>query len=144
LGQAVARGLLDSGARVLIDTSGRESSELAQEATRYRADVVVALGIGDEPGRRVTYFATSTFRSERGHSLAVRIAEELDRVQGPVEACGRAYGILRETPMAAVEFQPAGREDDEGLRTAAAAPAELVGAIVCGVRRGIEEPLENG
>jgi N-acetylmuramoyl-L-alanine amidase len=144
LGQAVARGLLDSGARVLIDTSGRESGELAQEATRYGADVVVALGIGDEPGRRVTYFATSTFRSERGRSLAVRIAEELDRVQGPVEACGRAYGILRETPMAAVECQPAGREDVDGLRAAAAAPPDLVGAIVCGVRRGVEEPLENG
>ena len=47
--------------------------------------------------------ATPTFRSERGYSLAVRIAEELDRDFGPVEACGRAYGILRETRMAAVE-----------------------------------------
>ncbi|HEX4489857.1 MAG TPA: peptidoglycan-binding protein [Acidimicrobiia bacterium] len=144
LGQAVARALLESGARVLIDTSGRESRDLAEEATHYGADVVVALGVGDEPGRRVTYFATSTFRSERGYSLARRIAEELDRVHGPVEACGRAYGILRETPMTAVECQPAGRDDEDGLRAAAAAPVALVSAIVCGVRRGVEEPIENG
>src|SRR4051794_27110057 len=44
LGAAVARGLLESGARVLLDTSGRESGDLAVEATRYGADVVVAIG----------------------------------------------------------------------------------------------------
>ena len=144
LGEAVARGLLDSGAQVLPDLSGRPSSVLAEEATRYQADVVLALRAGDEPGRRVTYFATSTFRSERGHSLAVRIAEELDREYGPVSACGRAYGILRETPMAAVECQPAARDDRAALVAAAGAPASLVDAIVCGVRRGVEEPLEAG
>jgi len=144
LGEAVARGLLDSGARVLLDASGRLSSHLAEEATRYQADVVIALRAGDEPGRRVTYFATPTFRSERGYSLAVRIAEELDRECGPVAACGRAYGILRETRMAAIECQPAGRDDEAGLRACASAPPALVAAIVCGVRRGVEEPLENG
>jgi N-acetylmuramoyl-L-alanine amidase len=144
LGEAVARGLLDSGARVLLDASGRLSSQLAEEATRYQADVVIALRAGDEPGRRVTYFATPTFRSERGYSLAVRIAEELERGYGRVEACGRAYGILRETRMAAIECQPAGRDDAAGLRACASAPTALVGAIVCGVRRGVEEPLENG
>jgi hypothetical protein len=143
LGEAVARGLLDHGARVLIDASGRQSSLLAEEATRYEADVVVALRAGDEPGSRVTYFATPTFRSERGHSLAVRIAEELDREYGPVAACGRAYGILRETPMAAVECQPAGRDDRAALVAAAGAPRSLVDAIVSGVRRGVEEPLEG-
>jgi len=142
LGEAVARGLLDSGAQVLPDVSGRPSSQLAEEATRYGADVVIALRAGDEPGRRVTYFATPTFRSERGYSLAVRIAEELDRESGPVAACGRAYGILRETPMAAVECQPAGRDDRAALVAAAGAPTALVEAIVCGVRRGVEEPLE--
>ena len=141
LGEAVARGLLASGARVLLDTSGRESGQLAEEATRFGADVVVAIRAGEEPGRRVTYFATSTFRSERGYSLAVRLAEELDRVSGPVEACGRAYGILRETPMTAVECQPAGRHDAPAIAAAAAAPDALVTAIVCGVRRGIEEPV---
>lgn len=141
LGEAVAHGLLESGARVLLDASGRESSLLAEEATRYGADVVVAIRAGDEPGRRVTYFATATFRSERGYSLAVRIAEELDRVGGPVEACGRAYGILRETPMTAVECQPAARDDAPAIAAAAAAPEALVSAIVCGVRRGVEEPL---
>jgi N-acetylmuramoyl-L-alanine amidase len=141
LGAAVARGLLDSGARVLLDTSGRGSSVLADEATRYGADVVISIWAGDEPGRRVTFFATPTFRSERGYSLAVRIAEELDRVQGPVAACGRAYGILRETPMTAVECQLASRDDAAAMRLAAAAPEVLVGAIVLGVRRGVEEPL---
>ncbi len=144
LAEAVARGLLDSGARVLLDASGRLSTQLAEEATRYEADVVIALRAGDEPGRRVTYFATPTFRSERGYSLAVRIAEELDREYGPVAACGRAYGILRETRMAAIECQPAGRDDEAGLRACASAPEALVAAIVCGVRRGVEEPLENG
>jgi peptidoglycan hydrolase-like protein with peptidoglycan-binding domain len=92
LGEAVARGLLESEASVLLDASGRPSSLLATEATLYEADVVIALRAGDEPGRRITYFATPTFRSERGYSLAVRIAEELDREYGPVAACGRAYG----------------------------------------------------
>jgi hypothetical protein len=63
---------------------------------------------------------------------------------GPVAACGRAYGILRETPMAAVECQPAGRDDRAALVAAAGAPKSLVDAIVCGVRRGVEEPLEAG
>jgi N-acetylmuramoyl-L-alanine amidase len=143
LGAAVARGLLASGARVLFG-SGRPDSSLAEEANRYQAHVVIALRAGDEPGSRVTYYATPTFRSERGYSLAVRITEELARDFGPVTACGRAYGILRETRMAAVEYQPAGRDERSALETAAAAPRRLVDAIICGVRRGVEEPLENG
>jgi hypothetical protein len=143
LGAAVARGLVPSCARVLLG-SGRPDSVLAEEANRYGAHVVIALRAGDEPGSRVTYFATPTFRSERGYSLAVRIAEELDRGYGPVAACGRAYGILRETRMAAVECQPAARNDRAALEGAAAAPAPLVDAIIRGVRRGVEEPLENG
>ena len=109
LGSAVAWHV-PSGARVLLG-SGRPDSTLAEEANRYEADVVIALRAGDEPGSRVTYFATPTFRSERGYSLAVRIAEELERDFGPVASCGRAYGILRETRMAAVEYQPAGEDD---------------------------------
>jgi N-acetylmuramoyl-L-alanine amidase len=142
LGAAVARGLLTSGARVLLGSS-RANSSLAEEANRYEAHVVIALRAGDEPGSRVTYFATPTFRSERGYSLAVRIAEELDRGFGPVTACGRAYGILRETRMAAVEYQPAGRDDRVALEAAAAAPTGLVEAIICGVRRGVEEPVDG-
>ena len=98
---------------------------------------------GDEPGSRVTYYATPTFRSERGYSLAVRLTEELTRDFGPVGACGRAYGILRETRMAAVEYQPAGRDERSALETAAASPGPLVDAILRGVRRGVEEPLED-
>ena len=143
LGAAVARGLLSSGARVLLG-SGRPDSSLAEEANRYQAHVVIALRAGDEPGSRVTYYATPTFRSERGYSLAVRITEELSHDFGPVLACGRAYGILRETRMAAVEYQPAGRDERSALEAAAAAPSRLVDAIICGVRRGVEEPLEDG
>jgi N-acetylmuramoyl-L-alanine amidase len=142
LGATVARGLLGSGARVLLG-SGRPDSILAEEANRYQAHVVIALRAGDESGSRVTYFATPTFRSERGYSLAVRIAEELDRDFGPVSPCGRAYGILRETRMAAVEYQPAGRDERAALEAAAAAPTRLVDAIICGVRRGVEEPVEQ-
>lgn len=142
LGAAVARGLLASGARVLLG-SGRPDSTLAEEANRYAAHVVLALRAGDEPGSRVTYFATPTFRSERGYSLAVRLTEELARDFGPVTSCGRAYGILRETRMAAVEFQPAGRDERGALEAAATAPRALVEAILCGVRRGVEEPLES-
>jgi N-acetylmuramoyl-L-alanine amidase len=143
LGAAVARGLLTFGARVLLG-SGPGDSVLAEEANRYEAHVVIALRAGDEPGSRVTYFATPTFRSERGYSLAVRIAEELDGGFGPVAACGRAYGILRETRMAAVEYQPAGSDDRVALEAAAAAPMKLVAAIIRGVRRGVEEPVDGG
>ncbi len=143
LGEAVARRLLDSGAHVLLDGSGRPDAFLAEEANRYTADVVLALRAGDEPGCRVAYFATPTFRSERGYSLAFRLAQELDRSFAPVTACGRAYGILRETRMAAVECHPAGRDDASALAAVAAAPASLVEAIVEGVRRGVEEPVQS-
>jgi N-acetylmuramoyl-L-alanine amidase len=142
LGAAVARGLLASGARVLLG-SGRPESSLAEEANRYQAHVVIALRAADEPGSRVTYYATPTFRSERGYSLAIRLTEELSHDFGPVTACGRAYGILRETRMAAVEYQPAGRDEGSALEAAAAAPGRLVDAIILGVRRGVEEPLDE-
>ena len=45
--------------------------------------------------------------------------------------------------MTAVECHPAARDDESALAVAAAAPASLVDAIVRGVRRGVEEPLDS-
>jgi hypothetical protein len=45
--------------------------------------------------------------------------------------------------MAAVEYQPAGSHDRVALAAAAAAPLKLVDAVIRGVRRGIEEPVDG-
>jgi hypothetical protein len=45
--------------------------------------------------------------------------------------------------MAAIEYPPAGSDDRVALEAAAAAPVKLVDAIICGVRRGVEEPVDG-
>lgn len=142
LGTAVASGLRQLGAVVALDTSGDDPSFVAAQANRFEAQAFVALRTGTAPGTRCAYFATENFRSEAGYALAQRLTEEL-RATGPVDAAqGRTYRLLRETRMAAVDCEMIGTDDaDATARLAEHLPA-VAGAVVQGVRRGIEEPVD--
>ena len=143
LGRAVELGLSGAGATVVLDASGTADSVLAAEANRFGADLVLALRTGDDAAHRCAYFENQRFRSEGGYCVARRIDEELTgplgAAQGPV---GRTYPILRETAMAAVVCEPATRGDLVAMRRVVERTADLARAIVRGVRRGVEEPID--
>lgn len=142
LAPAVARDLGTLGAIVGLDTSGDDAHILATEANRFRAGIVVALSTGVEPGIRCAYFATEKFRSEGGYCLALRLTESLrGSCKDVEEPVGRTYRMLRETRMAAVVCELGGRDDAETTSTLNAHLPEITAAIVTGVRRGVEEPL---
>jgi N-acetylmuramoyl-L-alanine amidase len=143
LGTSVARGLRDAGARVVFDATGADDSLLAAEANRFEADAFVALVAGADDGARCAYFSNQAFRSEGGYALAVRLTEELraalDDVEEPV---GRTYRLLRETRMTAVVCELAPRDDAAAVAGLVARLPALSRALIDGVRRGIEEPLD--
>jgi N-acetylmuramoyl-L-alanine amidase len=139
---AVATGLRQRGAVVGLDTSEADPSFVAATANRFAAEAFVALSIGTEPGARCAYFANETFRSEGGFCLATRLTDSL-RLVLPVEApIGRTYRLLRETRMAAVVCELVGRDDAEAMATLTAALPATARAIVDGIRRGVEEPVD--
>jgi len=128
---------------VLLDTSGRDDPAVAGDANRYEADVFLALRAGDRPRCRCSYFATRTFRSEAGYWLALRLDEELAHHLGPSDGPGaKTYTLLRETRMAAVVCEPVLRGDVDGMRRVVARTVPLADAIVAGLRRGVEEPID--
>lgn len=142
LGTVVARELRAGGALAVLDGSGADPSTTAAQANRYRADLFLGLRAGDEPGFHCSYFATRSFRSEAGHRVASTVLESLAAVL-PGETGdlrGRTFAVLRETRMAAVVCEPAG--DTDGMRRLVRRSSEVGTAIVAGVRRGFEEPLD--
>ncbi len=144
LGDAVARGLREIGAVVALDATGQDPGLLAGEANRFGADVCLSLGSG-EPGVRCAYFATQQFRSEAGYAIAVRLTSALGRVVETVdEPVGRAYRILRETRMAAVVVELFSPERHEAAAAISRRSPAIAAAIVDGIRRGVEEPLDVG
>lgn len=143
LGDAVARGLREIGAVVALDATGQDPGLLAGEANRFGADVCLSLGSG-EPGVRCAYFATQQFRSEAGYAIAVRLTSALGRVVEVDEPVGRAYRILRETRMAAVVVELFSPERPEAAAAISRRSPAIAAAIVDGIRRGVEEPLDVG
>ena len=143
LGEAVAKGLMELGADVLVDGSGEEDSLVAAEANRYEADLFLGLRFGDIPGLSCDYFASHVSRSEGGCHVAHCISEELAKALDypPSEPTGRAYAVLRETRMPAVVCQPAQADDVDGVRRLVIRAGAAGRAIVHGVQRGVEEPL---
>ena len=143
LTSAVATGLRRHSAIVGLDNSGEDPTFVATSANRFLAGAFVAFAAGAEPGVRCAYFANDTFRSEGGYRLATRLTEALEPVVPAIEPpIGRTYRLLRETRMAAVvcEIVPRGNavassEVHQGL-------PRLTRALVEGIRRGIEEPLD--
>lgn len=143
LGVEVARRLRDAGAGVVLDDSGADTGILAGEANRYAGDICLTLGPGTEPGVRCAYFATGRFRSEAGFWIASRMTGALglvfDRIEAPV---GRAYRILRETRMAAVVVELFSTTEPDAAAALSPRVPELARAIVEGVRRAVEEPVD--
>jgi N-acetylmuramoyl-L-alanine amidase len=140
LGDAVTRGLLGTGATAVLDSTGADDSAVVAGANRYGADLFFGLRPGGGPQCRCTYFAAGSFRSEAGFRVATAVHDELARLLPTVAADGRAYGLLRETRMAAVVCELAERGDVEAMRRLVARAGDVGRAIVTGVRRGIEEP----
>ncbi|MGZ8735109.1 MAG: peptidoglycan-binding protein [Acidimicrobiia bacterium] len=142
LGSVVARDLRAAGALALLDSSGSDPGITAAHANRYEADLFLGLRAGDGPGCHCFYFATASFRSEAGYRIATTVQASLAPVlPGEVgDVRGRTFAVLRETRMAAVVCEPAG--DANGMRRLVSRSPEVGAAIVAGVRRGFEEPVQ--
>ena len=142
LTSAVATDLRRSGT-VVLDTSGEDPSFVAATANRFEAEAFVALTTGAEPGARCAFFANNTFRSEGGHYLADQLTAALRTVLPAVdEPIGRTYRLLRETRMAAVVCELVPREDADAMAALARQLPRVAHAIVDGVRRGVDEPVD--
>jgi N-acetylmuramoyl-L-alanine amidase len=144
LGHAVARGLLEAGADAVLDASGAEDAAVAVAANSFRAELFLGLRAGVESAGGCSYFASGSFRSEAGFRVAAAINEELATVL-PVRAepAGRAYGLLRETRMAAVMCELVEQGDVGAMRRLVARAGDIGRAIVRGARRGFEEPPDD-
>jgi N-acetylmuramoyl-L-alanine amidase len=142
LGSVVTRELRAAGAHALLDSSGSDPSVTAAQANRYEADLFLGLRAGDDPGCHCFYFATASFRSEAGYRVATTVQTSLATLMpGEVsDVRGRTFAVLRETRMAAVVCEPAG--DPAGMRRLVSRSPEVGEAIVAGVRRGFEEPVD--
>jgi len=143
LGDAVCRGLAEAGAGALLDSAGSDDSTTAAAANRFSAALVLALRAGGADRRCLcTYFSSGTFRSEAGFRVATAVQDELRNVlETAPEPTGKAYGILRETRMAAVVCELVERGDVTAMRNVVARAGDVSRAIVRGVRRGVgEEP----
>jgi N-acetylmuramoyl-L-alanine amidase len=145
LGEQVTRGLLDAGARAVLDASGSDDSLLAAGANRFDADLFLGLRPGDSVGCHCAYFAVGRFRSEAGRGVARAIHDELRAVLPiEVDVSGKAYAALRETRMAAVVCEVVPDGDVEAMRGLVASAGTVARAIVRGVRRAVEEPAVAG
>jgi N-acetylmuramoyl-L-alanine amidase len=138
---AVATGLRQIGGVVALDTSGEDPGFVATSANRFEAAVFVALTSGETEGARCAYFANKKFRSEGGYGLAVRLTQALQPAVKVEDPIGRTYRLLRETRMAAVVCELLAREDADAMAAISARLPEVARAIVDGIRRGVEEPL---
>jgi N-acetylmuramoyl-L-alanine amidase len=139
----VAKGLSAAGAsHVVTAASGEDDGTLAAEANRFAADLFLAIRAGDDEPR-CAYFESAAFRSEAGYRIAEHLDAELrDVLPHTGSAVGRSYPLLRETRMAAVVCEIVPRDDVHALQTLIARNQLVADAIVRGVRRGVERPLE--
>jgi len=145
LGDTVCRGLAEAGAGALLDSAGSDDSTTAAAANQFGAALVLALRAGGaDRGCLCTYFSSGTFRSEAGFRVATAVQDELRSVLPTApEPTGKAYGILRETRMAAVVCELVERGDVSAMRNVVARAGDVSRAIVRGVRRGVGEEPES-
>jgi N-acetylmuramoyl-L-alanine amidase len=143
LAEQIARTLRTHGAIVALDTTGDDSSTLAEHANRFDARAFIGLSVAAEPGAQCFYFANAVFHSAGGSCLATRLSEALAAVGYAVEPpAGRTFRILRETRMAAVSCELISRGDARAMTDLAARLPAIAGAMADGIRRGIEEPVD--
>ena len=144
LADLLMRGLTETGAIVVLESSGGDDSALAAEANNFDADLFFAVRAGDEPGARCCYYASGPFRSEAGFRVATAVSGALQSVlEVEVDVCGRRHTALRETRMAAVLCEPVAHDDLPGTRRLVTTGGEVARAIVVGIRRGVEEPGDS-
>lgn len=141
IGSVVSRGVGELGAEVIADTSGQEDSRLAARANRWGADLFLALRAGDPDTCRCSYFASGDFRSEAGYLIARAIHAELTGDPGDSGLCGRTQAALRETRMAAVVCSLTVEGDAAMMASAIGRSAEIGGAVVDGIRAGVEHAV---
>jgi hypothetical protein len=141
VGDGVARGLNLGRAIAVLDASGDDESVVARAANRFGADLFVGLELGPEPGARCAYFERGGFRSEFGLVVADALRHELGaELRSPVALTGRAYPVLRETRMAAVVCELAGKGDAAAVAAVVGRSGAVARAVVRGVRRAAEQP----
>jgi N-acetylmuramoyl-L-alanine amidase len=145
LADVVGRGIADAGVDLLVHAIDADDSAMAGEANRYGADMFIGLRFGDASGIQCDYYAGARYRSIAGERLAERVLAELGKELGCAVPCprGRAYGALRETKMTAVVCQPVEAGDPEGMRLLVERVTGAGRAIVRGIRRSFEEPVED-
>jgi hypothetical protein len=144
LATAVRTAIAKLGGLVALDISGDDHSVLTAHANNFGAGAFLALANSGEPGVRCAYFASGTFRSAFGHSLATRITESLRTVLDDVdEPVGRTYRFLRETRMTAVVCELVGRDGADARTMLTTRLPDVARALVEGLRRGVEEPPEH-
>lgn len=145
LAEVVRHGLVEASAEVVVESTIDDQSKLAVEANAWEAHLVLLIRLGDERGCGCAFYEKGNFRSERGQRLATCLLEELaSAVEGPVQAPGgKAYALLRETRAPAVVCEIAGAGDTAGVGVLVIRAAEVGRAVVTGVRRAIETPVED-
>jgi N-acetylmuramoyl-L-alanine amidase len=145
LGDAVCRDLAETGAGALLDSAGSDDSTTAAAANQFGSALLLALRAGSAArGCQCTYFSSGTFRSEAGFRVATAVQDELRSVLATAPApSGKAFGILRETRMAAVVCALVERGDVAAMRHVVARAGDVSRAIVRGVRRGVGEQPES-
>jgi N-acetylmuramoyl-L-alanine amidase len=141
LAQVVRSAMAHAGAHVVLEPAPADQSSLATEANAYGADLVVLLRLGAEASE-CAFYASKSFRSERGHRMAECISEALAKVlavpvEGPV---GRTYPLLRETKAPAVVCEPVAAGDVDAVNALVTRAGDVGRAIAEGVRRAVEEP----
>ena len=135
--------LLDEGATVAIDASGRRPLGARRAGQRVRGRRLRRHRHRDRPGARCAYFANQTFRSEGGMYLARGMTEQLRSVLPKVDdPAGRTYRLLRETRMAAVVCELFSRDEPAGAAALSARGPEVAAALAVGIRRGVEHPID--
>jgi N-acetylmuramoyl-L-alanine amidase len=143
LGDQVAKALRRGGATVVFDAGGDDASVLADHANRFEALTFVSLATSPGGSCQCSYFANASFRSEGGYCMATRLTEALRSALPNLErAAGRTYRALRETRMAAVVCELVPSNDTDAITELNARLPVIANAIVTGVRRGIEEPID--
>jgi N-acetylmuramoyl-L-alanine amidase len=143
LASAVAAGLRGAGAEIVLDPSGEDAALVAQSANRFEAEAFVALTSGAASGARCAFFANQTFRSPAGYCLALRMTAALREVLPNVdEPIGRTYRLLRETRMPAVVCEVVASDDAAAMAALSRQLPAVANAVVVGMRRGVEEPVD--
>ena len=139
LGETVSGDLTTAGADAVLDVSGGDESSVAAAANRFEAELFLALRPAADPASRCTYFASGEFRSEAGYRVAAAVQAELTGLLGTEpEVAGRAYGLLRETRMAAVVCELVEHGDIAAMRQLVTNAGAIGRAIVRGARKAYE------